>query len=329
MVKKPDWKERCTRCGTPLSEPSHVHHNIIEENSNPAPKQVIDFLEFRWECPPEGRFGRNVLVQATLIKYEDRLPYVKVCESLDRTYGLRVTPATVLDITRRVCDWLRPEYERILRRIRAADVVYVDETGAKVDGILHWTGGFTTGRETMVAVRKSGGSKVLEEILGEGFDGVIVCDGWRAYPCFTPRIQRCWVHLLREAGPLWEALRGLYGGLCCWAVDKSSPGEGARLALEVRAVMEGWAGRLYETEEVRGFAVEMGNGMDYWFTFLTVSGVGLMDDRAERAVFWTFRSGEGTGVCEMVMTVLASWKWQGRDLSRTLGETLTQEWTRS
>ena len=37
-------------------------------------------------------------------------------------------------------------------------------------------------------------------------------------------------------------------------------------------------------EEVRGFAVEMGNGMDYWFTFLTVSGVGLMDDRAERAV---------------------------------------------
>ena len=141
MVKKPDWKERCTRCGTPLSEPSHVHHNIIEENSNPAPKQVIDFLEFRWECPPEGRFGRNVLVQATLIKYEDRLPYVKVCESLDRTYGLRVTPATVMDITRRVCDWLRPEYERILRRIRAADVVYVDETGAKVDGILHWTGG--------------------------------------------------------------------------------------------------------------------------------------------------------------------------------------------
>ena len=128
-------------------------------------------------------------------------------------------------------------------------------------------GGFTTGRETLVAVRKSGGSKVLEEILGEGFDGVIVCDGWMAYPCFTPRIQRCWVHLLREAGPLWEALRGLYGGLCCWAVDKSSPGEGARLALEVR-----------------GFAVEMGNGMDYWFTFLTVSGVGLMDDRAERAV---------------------------------------------
>jgi len=29
------------------------------------------------------------------------------------------------------------------------------------------------------------------------------------------------------------------------------------------------------------------------------------------------------------MTVLASWKQQDRDLSQTLGETLTQEWTKS
>jgi hypothetical protein len=42
-----------------------------------------------------------------------------------------------------------------------------------------------------------------------------------------------------------------------------------------------------------------------------------------------FRDGKGTGIYGAVMTVLASWKWQGRDLSQTLGETLTQEWTRS
>ena len=76
MVKKPDWRERCTRCGISPDEPSNVDHNIVEEISNPAPKQVIDFLEFGWECtwcgasttarhpdcPPSGRFGRNVLV---------------------------------------------------------------------------------------------------------------------------------------------------------------------------------------------------------------------------------------------------------------------------
>ena len=45
-----------------------------------------------------GEVRRNVLVQATLMKYEERLPPRKVSESLDRTYGLRVSPATVLDI---------------------------------------------------------------------------------------------------------------------------------------------------------------------------------------------------------------------------------------
>jgi len=112
-------------------------------------------------------------------------------------YGLRVTPATVLDITRRMSDWLRPEYEGILRRIRVAVVVYVDETGVKVDSVLHWTWAFTTERG-LVAVRKSRGKQVLEEVLGKDL-GVIVCDDWKSYPGFTDLIQRCWANLLRRA----------------------------------------------------------------------------------------------------------------------------------
>ena len=92
VVKAPPWRDRCEGCGAPLGGPSSVGHRIVEEIGNPAPKQVIDFLEFGWECagcgasttarhpecPPSGRFGRNVLVQATLMKYEDRLPHRKV-----------------------------------------------------------------------------------------------------------------------------------------------------------------------------------------------------------------------------------------------------------
>jgi transposase len=362
VVKAPEWKDRCECCGAPLCEPSYVAHRIVEEISNPAPRQVIDFLEFRWkceacgsstvarhpDCPPEGRFGRNLLVQATLMKYEERLPHKKVCETLDRTYGLSITPATAFDITRRVCDWLRPEYERILRRMRAAGVVYVDETGAKVDGALHWTWAFTTGSEILVAVRKSRGKKVLEEILGESFDGVIVCDGWRPYPSFTGRIQRCWAHLLREAeylaerideaAPLSESLHGLYRRFDVPPEDRPPPGEAQRLAGEARALMMEWAGRPYESAEVRRFAAKILNGIDHWFTFLVVPGVEATNNRAERAlrehvvqrkIMGTFRNGKGTRIYETVMTVLASWKQQGRDLSQTLSATLTQEWNKS
>ena len=78
---------------TMLREPSHCGGDL-----NPSPKLVIDFLEFTWECeacgaqtvsrhpecPPNGRFGRNVYVQTTLMKYEERLPLRKVQAALER-----------------------------------------------------------------------------------------------------------------------------------------------------------------------------------------------------------------------------------------------------
>ena len=99
-----------------------------------------------------------------------------------------------------------------------------------------------------------------------------------------------------------------------------------------------WAGKPYESEEVRRFAAKIRNGIDHWFTFLVVPGVEPTNNRAERAlrehvvqrkIMGCFRNGKGAGIYGTVMTVLASWKQQGHDLSRTLGETLTHEWTNS
>ena len=263
VVKAPEWKDKCERCGTPLGEPSYVKHHIVEEISNPAPRQVIDFLEFEWaceacgshmtarhpDCSPEGLFGKNVYVQTTLLKYEDRLPLRKAQAALERQ-GLTVTPSTVLEILRRAAMWLRPEYEKILQRIRTADVVYADETGFKVDGRQYWIWAFTTMAETLVAIRKSRGKKVLKEILGEDFKGVIVCDGWKSYPSFTSRIQRDWAHLLREARylaerideakTLSEALHEMYDRLKNPPRDKPPPEERMRLAEESKRTLEAW-----------------------------------------------------------------------------------------
>lgn len=198
QIPKPDITlkaeaDRCPRCGTPLGEPASVTRRVVEEIPEPLPKQVIEFLEASYDCqkcgahvvakhldcPPEGLFGKNVYVQMTLLKYEERLPLRKVVAALQRQ-GLTVTPSTVLEILRRIAVWLRPEYERIFQRIRTAKVVYTDETGIKVDGRQHWIWVFTTEAETLVAIRRSRGKKVLKQILGEDFKGVIVCtDGNR------------------------------------------------------------------------------------------------------------------------------------------------------
>jgi transposase len=362
VVVEPPRKERCTRCGSPLGEPTRVGHRIVEEISNPAPRQVLDYLEYGYECtecgaytssrhpdcPPGGRLGKNALVQATLLKFQDRLPHRKVSEALERTYGLTVAPATVLDITRRVAGWLWPEYTRILRRIRASPVVYVDETSVRVDGRRYWTWAFTAQTDTLIVIRKSRGKKVLKEVLGKDYPGVIVCDGWSSYPGFTDLIQRCWAHLLREADclaeqveearPLSLALHRLYDRVKVWAVDKPPPDVAALLAGEGKKAMTALAGMPWMTEKARRFTGKVMNGLDSWFTFLAVPGCEPTNNRAERAlrehvvqrkIMGCFRNGKGTWIYETVMTVLSTWKQQGRDLPQALGETLTQEWNKS
>jgi transposase len=362
IVKAAEWRDRCEHCGAPLGEPSYVNHRVVEEISNPTPRHVIDFLEFEWrcracgahtvsrhpDCPPDGRFGKNLLVQTTLMKYEERLPLQKIAEGLERQYGLTVTPATVLDMTRRVADWLKPEYEAIRERIRRSRVVYTDETGEKVDGENYWLWCFTTDTDTLTAIRRSRGKKVLREILGEDFRGILVCDGWRSYSNYTSRIQRCWAHLLREAKclaeqideakPLSEALQTLYSRFKDPPEDNPSPDEVRLLVKAAKRTMMRWATKPYATDEVKRFAGKMRNGIDNWFTFLTTPGVEPTNNRAERAlrehvvqrkIIGTFRNGKGTRIHETIMTMLATWKQQGLNPSKALAETLTKQWIQS
>ena len=56
--------------------------------------------------------------------------------------------------------------------------------------------------EVYFAVRPSRGAGVLKELL-PGWNGILVCDGWRTYNMFK-KMQRCWAHVTREARHLYE-----------------------------------------------------------------------------------------------------------------------------
>ncbi|VVB68015.1 Transposase IS66 family protein [uncultured archaeon] len=54
-------------------------------------------------------------------------------------HGLNISPATILDLTRRAADAVQSQYDAILNRIRDAQILYVDETSIDVQGELQWT----------------------------------------------------------------------------------------------------------------------------------------------------------------------------------------------
>jgi len=47
-------------------------------------------------------------------------------------HGLKISPATIFDLTRRAAEAVQSEYDAILNKIRNAPILYVDETGIHV-----------------------------------------------------------------------------------------------------------------------------------------------------------------------------------------------------
>jgi transposase len=361
IIKSPEKKSTCNHCGGPLNEPVHVGHHFVEEISNPHPRHVIDFLEFEYkctlckgytsarhlDCPPDGVFGKNALIQTTLLKFEERLPFEKISKQMENQFGLPMTPASAFDITRRVSEYLRPEYEASRERIRHAKVVNVDETSEKVDGKNHWLWVFTTENDTFFAIRKSRGKKVLDDVLGKDFEGYLGCDGWKSYSNFTYKLQRCWAHLLREAEwlaehcleakPLYLALKRLYADLVDCLVGDPPLWQRKKLVVAAKRRLRYWLEKDYESKEAKRFIAKVRNGSGHWFTFVVVSGLEPTNNRAERAlrepvvqrkIIGTFRNEKGIRIYETMMTLLATWKQQGLNPYEAMAESLTSSWSR-
>ena len=348
--------DRCPDCGADLGSPFRIDSKIVEEIPEPQPIIVTEYKIAHYKCPccqkevvakdpgcpHEGKFGNNVIALATLLKYEDRLPHRKIRDAMVRLYGLKISPATILDLTRRAADAVRSEYDAILSRIRDAPILYVDETGIHVQGEKYWIWTFTTPSETFFVIRKSRGMKVLMEVLTRRFKGIIVCDGWKPYARFTNRIQRCWAHLLREskdiaekfeeAIPLHNALKELYE-LLTKALETDPPPEVRESLWKLaREALRNLISKEYSVEKVRKFVGKINNGFDYWFTFVINPGVEPTNNRAERAlrphvvlrkILGALRNDKGTSIHERIMTTLATWGQNGLNSLQMLTTKLT------
>ncbi len=273
--------KKCPYCGERLGKPKKIERRLVEDIPEPVQTIITEFIQCFYVCPhcgkevetkhkdlpEEGNFGNNTLAHVSLMKFQDRLPYRKIQESLEIQYGLKISPASILDFTRRVSDKLEEQYSQILNRVRLSDYVYVDETSIKVNGCNYWIWTFVTATENLSVVRKSRGKNVVKEVLGKDYQGVIICDGWKAYPNFTDKIQRCWAHLLREAKflsrkneeaeLLSNRLHRLYKNLK-FSLDKSPP-DNIRITLKMNAEesLRELVNKNYQSKEIQKFALKI------------------------------------------------------------------------
>ena len=305
---------------------------VIEEMPKPQPITVTEYIVNHYDCkncgeivtkhkdcPENGRFGNNALAHCTLMKFEDRLTFRKVSGALKRDYGLEITPASLMNMTRSVSRKLEPEHEELINKIRSSPSVYADETSMRISGIMHWIWIFVAENAVLCVIRKGRGKKVVKEILGD-YSGILICDGWKAYAQFGFTIQRCWAHLLREAKDLEN--QKVYSALCALFADAKNGLPRADAEKRLRRIIA----RRCKDEKVMKFLRKVKNGFPSWFTFLehnveptnNIAERALREHVVIRKIIGGLRSREGGRVHEVVMSCFATWKMQGLNLLDTL-----------
>jgi hypothetical protein len=133
------------------------------------------------------------------------LPYRKVAKIFRGIFGLNLTHPSLLAFNTEQAQNGASIYEGIKQSIRHSPCVNADETGWRVNGQPHWLWVFTNEDAALYQIDKSRGSKVVSDILGERYQGVLTSDFYSAYNKYQALSkQRCLGHLLDEIKKVGE-----------------------------------------------------------------------------------------------------------------------------
>jgi len=284
------------------------------------------------------------MTQITMAKFHQRGVLRRIQDGLQDQNGFQISPKGIHDVLLRAGDACIPEYEQLLKRIRTARWRHADETGMPVMGKNRWLWIFRTEHgDVLVVIRPSRGKKVLEEILGTGFQGAMVNDGYHSYRSL-PVVQRCWAHLLREVDDfkdplehellLSEEIHRRFTALKMF-IGKDPPMQ------ERMRQKEAWDQELqmvvdeycaYDDTRVKARYIQ--HGLGSWHTCLLYPGMQPTNNLAEQAIrehvimrkiIGTFRSEKGSENYQCIASLLATWRLQGKNMSEELENLLRRE----
>ena len=223
--------ESCPECGTGLAG-GWVQRTREVIDLPLVPAQVAEHVFIARTCPVcerrripradlggvvlgQQRLGVNLLSLIAALREKGRLTWRTIRWYLKTVHQLELSLGAIVGAFHQVAQKAQPAVREIRERIRASPVVHADETGWRENGVNGYVWTFSTPTERYF-LRRGRNKEVVDEALGDSFDGVLVSDFYAAYHHYPGLKQRCWVHLLRDIHDL-KALYPKDQELARWA----------------------------------------------------------------------------------------------------------------
>ena len=192
------------------------------------------------------RLGASLVSLMAALREEGRLPVRTIQWYLRTFHQLKLSVGAIVRAVHQVARQSEAYVNELPERIRRSPVVHADETGWRENGVNGYVWTFSTPTERFF-LRRGRDGKVVDQVLGESFSGILVSDFYAAYDHYPGLKQRCWAHLLRDIHKLkalypedvglarWDlGAQRLYAKGREWAAAGGRPLSLGQLALEER-----------------------------------------------------------------------------------------------
>ena len=209
--------EKCAHCQASLQQelPAEGYQRRQRIDLPEIKAQVTEYQALDVRCPscqhvtrgtfPDEvrasiQFGPMLKGIALYLLYGQLLPYARTAELLSDVCGCPLSPGTLEAFVAEGADRLVETEELIKQALRAAGVMGTDETGVRVQGVLHWLHVARTDKLTHYAVHRKRGKAAADAIgILPQFQGIMEHDGYSSYPQYSQcEHAQCNAHPLRE-----------------------------------------------------------------------------------------------------------------------------------
>ena len=310
--------------------------------------------KMHWPSIPEeikvaGLFGSQFTSLIGYMKYALHASYSCIRSFIRNVLKIKISRGQLAKLISKVAKSLAVPYEELLNQIPLEKCINIDESGHKTNGELFWTWCFRASMYVLFKIDKSRGSKVLVEVLGTEFDGIIGSDYFMAYQKyikdFNVTVQFCIAHLIRDLKYLTtlndprdkefgEKLLNLFKELFKIIHDYSDISDAnIKIALEKvsKKILTFAIENAPETKDGQRIKKRFVKHGKQYFQFIITPEIDPTNNIAEQAIRFIVidrhvtqgtRSKEGQRIAEKFWTVMGSCSIQGRSAFKFIKESV-------
>lgn len=204
----------CTSCGADLAGADVV--GVERRQVFELPEVRAHVTEHRMErrrcacgCetkappPPEATapacYGPGIRALAVYLSIYQHVPYDRLAEIFADVVGIPVSVGAIASMVAEAGGALGLFVSVVTDLLRDCPAVHFDETGARVEGSLHWVHVASSALYTLLCCHKRRGSAAMDDMgVIAKMTGVAVHDGWKPYRSYDVVHALCNAHHLRE-----------------------------------------------------------------------------------------------------------------------------------